>query len=156
MVDLRKLLRPRWFAVGAIVVLVTLQFKTVDRSNPPIQSDIGTSPEIKGLLRRACYDCHSNETKWPWYSYVAPASWFVAGHVDDARGHLNYSEWPAFDLEEQEHLFEEMWEMLSEGEMPLKSYTLIHRDARLTDEERAALLEWVRPAGSAGAEDEGR
>ncbi len=155
MADLRKLLRPRWFAVGAIVILVALQFKTVDRSNPLIQSDIGTSAEIKEILRRACYDCHSNETKWPWYSYVAPMSWFVAGHVDDARGHLNYSEWPAFDLEEQEHLFEEMWEMLSEGEMPLKSYTLIHRDARLTDGERDVLLEWVRP-GSVGAEDEGR
>ena len=155
MADLRKLLRPRWFAVGAIVILVALQFKTVDRSNPPVQSDIGTSAEIKEILRRACYDCHSNETEWPWYSYVAPMSWFVAGHVDDARGHLNYSEWPAFDLEEQEHLFEEMWEMLSEGEMPLKSYTLIHRDARLTDGERDVLLEWVRP-GSVGAEDEGR
>ena len=155
MADLRRLLQPRWFAVGAIVILVALQFKTVDRSNPPVQSDIGTSAEIKEILRRACYDCHSNETNWPWYSYVAPASWFVAGHVDHGRGHLNYSEWPTFDLEEQEHLFEEMWEMLSEGEMPLKSYTLIHRDARLTYEERAALLEWVRP-GSAGAEDEGR
>ena len=155
MADLRKLLRPRWFAVGAIIILVALQFKTVDRSNPPVQSDIGTSTEIKEILRRACYDCHSNETEWPWYSYVAPMSWFVAGHVDHARGHLNYSEWPAFDLEEQEHLFEEMWEMLSEGEMPLKSYTLIHRDARLTDDERAVLLEWVRP-GSVGAEDEGR
>ncbi len=155
MADLRKLLRPRWFAVGAIVILVALQFKTVDRSNPPVQSDIGTSTEIKEILRRACYDCHSNETEWPWYSYVAPMSWFVAGHVDNARGHLNYSEWPAFDREEQEHLFEEMWEMLSEGEMPLKSYTLIHRDARLTDDERAVLLEWVRP-GSVGAEDEGR
>jgi hypothetical protein len=145
MAALRKLLRPRWFAVGTIVILVALQFKTVDRSNPPVQSDIGTSAEIKEMLRRACYDCHSNETNWPWYSYVAPMSWFVAGHVDHGRGHLNYSEWPAFDLEEQEHLFEEMWEMLSEGEMPLKSYTLIHRDARLSDTEREVLLQWVRP-----------
>jgi len=145
MADLRKLLRPRWFAVGAIVILVVLQFKPVGRSNPPVKTDIGTSAEIKEILRRACYDCHSNETRWPWYSYVAPASWFVAGHVDHARGHLNFSEWPVFDMEEQEHLFEEMWEVMSEGEMPLKSYTLMHRDARLSDTEREVLLQWIRP-----------
>ena len=145
MADLRKSLRPRWFAVGAIVILVVLQFKPVGRSNPPVQTDIDTSAEIKEVLRRACYDCHSNETHWPWYSYVAPVSWFVVGHVDQGRRHLNFSEWPVFDVEEQEHLFEEMWEVLSEGEMPLKSYTVIHRDARLSDTEREVLLQWIRP-----------
>jgi hypothetical protein len=145
MADLRKLLRPRWLAVGAIAIVVVLQFKPVDRSNPPVQSDIGTSGEIRELLRRACYDCHSNETRWPWYSYVAPVSWFVVGHVDHGRGNLNFSEWPVFDLDEQEHLFEEMWDVMSAGEMPLKSYTLMHRDARLTDREREALMQWIRP-----------
>ncbi|UCD25742.1 MAG: heme-binding domain-containing protein [Gemmatimonadota bacterium] len=154
MADVRKLLRPRWFAIGVILIFAALQLKTVDRSNPPVQSDIGTSPEIKEILRRACYDCHSNETRWPWYSYIAPMSWFVAGHVDHGRGHLNYSEWPTFDLDEQEHLFEEMWEVLSEGEMPLRSYTLIHWDARLTEDERSMLLEWVRP-GSTESEGDG-
>ena len=155
MPDLRSALRPRWIAVGAVVVLIALQFKPVDRSNPPVQSDIGTSPEIKEILRRACYDCHSNETDWPWYSYIAPMSWFVTGHVDHGRGHLNYSEWPVFDLDEQEHLFEEMWDELSAGEMPLRSYTLIHRNARLTDDELNALLEWARP-GSTAPEAENR
>jgi hypothetical protein len=150
---MKKLLKPRWVALLAAIVLVAIQLKPVSRSNPPIQSEIGTSNEIRDLLRRACYDCHSNETRWPWYSYVAPVSWLVVGHVDDARGHLNFSEWPAFDVEEQAHLFEEMWEEVSQGQMPLRSYTLMHRDARLSDEAREALLQWMRPEPPAGVGD---
>jgi hypothetical protein len=152
---MKRLRKTRWFVLAVLAVLAAIQLKPVNRSNPPVQSALATSSEIEHLLRRACYDCHSNETRWPWYSYVAPVSWFVTGDVNEARSHLNFSEWPAFDMEEQEHLFEEMWEEVSEGQMPLWSYKLMHRDARLTDEERAALLQWMRP-GSLTEDDEGR
>ncbi len=144
MANLRKILRPRYVALAVAALLVIIQLKPVTRDNPPIQNEIGVSSEIMDLLRRACYDCHSNETKWPWYSRVAPVSWLVADHVEEGRGHLNFSEWPAFDVEEQEHLFEEMEEVMEEGEMPLKSYLVLHREARLTREEREALLRWIR------------
>jgi hypothetical protein len=144
MANLRTMLRPRSVAVAVVAVLVIIQFKPVKRDNPPIQNEIGASPEIMAILDRACYDCHSNETEWPWYSHVAPISWFVTDHVAEAREHLNFSEWPEFDMEEQEHLFEEMEEEVEDEEMPLKSYLMLHREARLTPDDREVLLRWVR------------
>jgi hypothetical protein len=144
MANLRTMLRPRSVALAVVAVLVIIQFKPVTRDNPPIQNEIGASPEIMAILDRACYDCHSNETEWPWYSHVAPISWFVTDHVAEAREHLNFSEWPEFDMEEQEHLFEEMEEEVEDEEMPLKSYLMLHREARLTPDDREVLLRWVR------------
>lgn len=144
MANLRTMLRPRSIALAVVAVLLIIQFKPVKRDNPPIQNEVGASPEIMAILERACYDCHSNETEWPWYSHVAPISWFVAGHVAEAREHLNFSEWPAFDMEEQQHLFEEMEEEVEDEEMPLKSYLMLHREARLTPDDREVLLRWIR------------
>jgi hypothetical protein len=144
MAKFKTILRPRSIALAVLAVVVIIQFKPVTRDNPPTQNEIGASPEIMVILRRACYDCHSNETKWPWYSRVAPISWFVAGHVEHGRGNVNFSEWPAFDMEEEEHLFEEMEEEVEGGEMPLKSYLILHPEARLTPEERETLLRWIR------------
>jgi hypothetical protein len=150
----RRLFTTRWFGMAVLVILVALQFKPVDRSNPPIQSELRTPDEVGPLLRRACYDCHSNQTRWPWYSYVAPVSWFVTGHVEHARRHLNFTEWPVSDLEEQEDLFEEIHEEVSEGNMPLWSYTLMHRDARLTVAERDLLLQWASRSGRQTGDEE--
>jgi hypothetical protein len=144
MAKFKTILRPRSIALAVLAVVVIIQFKPVTRDNPATQNEIGASPEIMVILRRACYDCHSNETKWPWYSRVAPISWFVAGHVEHGRGNVNFSEWPAFDMEEEEHLFEEMEEEVEGGEMPLKSYLILHPEARLTPEERETLLRWIR------------
>jgi hypothetical protein len=147
---IRKVLRPRWVVGGLLVLVVGRQLVPVERTNPPVETEIQTSGQIASLLRRACYDCHSNETVWPWYSRVAPTSWFVARHVNHARSHLNFSEWPQFDLEEQEHLFEEMWEEVSEGAMPLRSYLWMHSEARLSEAERDTLLRWMRPESELG------
>jgi len=126
------------------LILIGIQFVPVHRVNTPAQLELKAPAAIEPILRRACYDCHSNETQWPWYSYVAPMSWFVIGHVNEARGDLNFSEWPVFDFELQEHAFEDIEEQVSKGKMPLRSYTLIHRDAKLSDEDRDALLRWAR------------
>jgi hypothetical protein len=99
--------------------------------------------EVEAVLRKACYDCHSHETAWPWYSYVAPVSWWVVDHVEHGRGHLNFSDWPALDFQEQQHLFEEIAEMLEEDEMPLTSYRLLHGDARLSADEIQLLMSWA-------------
>ncbi len=126
-------------------LLVLIQFWPVKRTNPPVTSDVVASTEVKALLRRACYDCHSNETRWPWYSRVAPVSWLLADHVKDGRKDLNFSEWPVLDFEAQQEAFEDITKQLQEGKMPLLSYKLGHPESWLNAEERAVLLDWARP-----------
>jgi hypothetical protein len=94
------------------------------------------------VFRTACYDCHSNETRWPWYGYVAPVSWLVAHDVRDGREELNFSEWSLLLDEDAEELREEIWEEVEEGEMPLRKYRWMHSDARLSEEQRRVLREW--------------
>jgi hypothetical protein len=137
----------RWGGLAMAAILAGIQLIPVNRTNPPVQSEVDAPDDVAAILRRACYDCHSNKTEWPWYSYVAPMSWLVVDHVNHGRGDLNFSEWPILDFEAKEHAFKDIQEQISEGEMPLKSYTLIHRDARLSDHERDRLLLWARSQG---------
>jgi hypothetical protein len=88
-------------------------------------------------------DCHSNETVWPWYSNVAPVKFFVARHVEEGREHLNLSTWGQMSARDQDHALEEIVEVLEEGEMPLKSYTATHADARLSDAQKQAIMDWA-------------
>ena len=132
---------------GALVLLLAaaaIQMVPVDRTNPPVVSDVDAPAEVKEVLRRACYDCHSNQTDWPWYSHVAPLSWFVADHVRVGRKDLNFSEWPAFDRELQELAKADIREQVAGGTMPLTSYTWLHPEARLTDAEREVIVAWTR------------
>jgi len=139
-----------------LALAIGIQFVAVERTNPEVVSDFDGPPEIEALLRRACYDCHSNETVWPWYSKVAPMSWMLSEHVLDGRKHLNFSEW---DEEEAWDSYEEIGEAVASGEMPLKGYLLLHGEAKLSDEEKTALLVWCgyeEPGGGdgdAGAQD---
>ena len=126
-----------------VVALIGIQVVPVERSNPPSKWDVTAPDSVRRILRRACYDCHSNETEWPWYSRVAPFSWIVTSHVREARGDLNFSEWPRFDAELERMELREIAEEVSEGEMPLWSYTMIHRDARLHDREREIIVRWA-------------
>jgi len=87
----RKIMKIAFFILVAVFVLA--QAIRVERLNPPVQAEITADPAVKPLLRRACYDCHSNETVWPWYSNVAPASWLIASDVEEGRSNLNFSEW---------------------------------------------------------------
>jgi len=139
---LRKL--ALWSVVGLAVVFLLMQFKQPDRTNPPVESEINAPAEIAAILERSCYNCHSHETDWPWYSYVAPVSWWVGEHVEHARGDLNFSQWPVLEFEELEHMFHEIDEQIAKGEMPLNSYLILHSEARLSDEEKAALRSWAQ------------
>jgi hypothetical protein len=128
---------------GAVVVLfLAIQLVPVDRSNPPVVADFDGPPDVEAVLRGSCYDCHSHETEWPWYSYVAPSSWLVAHDVEEAREHLNLSSWGTYDARRQAKLAEEMWEEVEDGEMPLLMFRLAHPDARLTETDRATLRAW--------------
>ena len=130
-------------AFAVLALLVAIQFVPVERSNPPVRAEIQVAGEVRAVLERSCFDCHSNRTRWPWYSRVAPVSWYVVRHVSHARGDLNLSEWPVHDFESQKYFLAEMKEVLEEGEMPLDSYLLVHRGARLSAAERALLLDWI-------------
>ena len=132
----------RWCAAGALLLLLLMQLVPAERTNPPVISDIDAPAEIREILRRSCYDCHSHETRWPWYSYVAPMSWFVVDHVDDGRADLNFSDWPVFDFEAQDLAFEDIGQQIEQGEMPLTSYLLLHPSARLSDDDKRRLLRW--------------
>jgi len=132
------------FVLVVALALVAIQFVPVERTNPPARGETPSAPpEVASVLRKACFDCHSNETRWPWYSRVAPVSWLVADDVREGRKHLNFSEWSLLDRSSREGALREIHEMVEEGEMPLAIYRLAHPEARLTDEEKAALLRWA-------------
>ena len=132
------------FLLGVVVFLVIIQIFPARRTNPPVRSDIKAPAAVKAILRRACYDCHSHETRWPWYSRVAPVSWWLVSHVNEARGDLNFSEWPAFDRELLGMALRDIEKQISEDKMPLPSYRIMHPPARLSEAERQALIDWAR------------
>lgn len=103
--------------------------------------------EIHTLLQKKCYDCHSNNTAYPWYSYVQPIAWWMNSHVVEGKEHLNFSNFASYDKKKAEHKLEELVEVLTEGEMPLKSYTLIHREAIMSPEEVTTIRNWVSSLG---------
>jgi len=127
-----------------LIVVIGIQLYPVDRTNPPVQSDFSGPEEVKEVLTVACYDCHSNETQWPWYSYVAPISWFVADHVEEGRAEFNLSEWDAIDEMRQQKIRREMWEEVEEGEMPLPPYLFLHSEAKLSAAQKKVLKEWAK------------
>jgi hypothetical protein len=98
--------------------------------------------EIALILRNSCYDCHSNETRFPWYGYVAPARWLVIKDINEGRKELNFSNWNRLEKREQISLLQDMIEEVEDGHMPLPVYTLIHTDAKLNDAEKKKLSEW--------------
>jgi len=99
-------------------VFTAIQFVPVSRSNPPVKGDIPAPPEIKALLKNACYDCHSHESVWPSYSRVAPISWLIASDVKEGRGKMNFSKWSDYRPTKQGMLLDDAAEQIQQGEMP--------------------------------------
>jgi hypothetical protein len=100
-------------------------------------------PEIAAIFERSCRDCHSYNTQWPWYSHIAPASWFLISHVNEGRRHLNFSEWASYDSKKARKKLEDICNEVEEGVMPLKSYLLLHSEAKLSPDEVQKICEWV-------------
>ncbi len=134
----------RRLALAAGVLFVAAQFVPVDRTNPPVEQDVAAPADVDAILRRACYDCHSNETTWPWYSRVAPASWLVAYDTHQGREELNFSTWNRLSASERRDVLNEAWEEIERGSMPLPIYLPLHPDARLSDADKAAVEAWVK------------
>ncbi len=139
--------KSRLVIVSLAGVFVALQFVPVERSNPPVSGDVAAPPPVDAILRRSCYDCHSNETRWPWYAKVAPVSWLVARDVNHGREHLNFSEWAPLPAGKKRHKLKEVWEEVEEGEMPLAIYLFMHGDAKVAPDELGAIHDWALGAG---------
>jgi hypothetical protein len=131
-----------------VIIFIGIQFVPVDKTNPPVTGEINAPENVMQILRTSCYDCHSNEVKWPWYSNIAPASWLVAYDVHEAREHMNFSEWQSYSAEDKAEDIEEIWEEVEEGEMPLWYYLILHSEAELSESDKAVLKDWVDSGGS--------
>ena len=102
------------------------------------------SAEVQAIVKKACYDCHSNNTKYPCYTNIQPLGWWINNHVVEGKGELNFSEFATYKAKRANHKLEEVAEQLAEHEMPLSSYTFIHQEARLTDAEQQLLIDWAK------------
>jgi hypothetical protein len=145
----------KWTLLGLVFALAAIQAVPVDRTNPPIETEVPAPDAVRAVLRGSCYDCHSHESAWPWYSRVAPVSWLVARDVCEARSELNFSAWNRRSAEDQAEAPEEIWEEVEEGEMPPWFYLPLHREARLSDADRAILRDWAAASGSRSGHGEG-
>ncbi len=136
--------------IALSAILVIIQFFRIDKTNPPVIQEndfltITNPPEdISKMIKSACYDCHSNESKYPWYTNISPISWWVKDHINEGRRELNFSEWGTFKDKRKKHKLEEVYEEVEEGEMPLESYLIIHDEAKLTTDQKTALINWFK------------
>ena len=134
-----------------LVLVVGIQFIPIDRTNPPVTGEIPASAAIASILKRSCYDCHSNETEWPWYSRVAPVAFLIARDVHEGRRHLNFSTWTQYSQARQAKAVKEIGEQVAKGEMPMGIYLPMHPHARLSDADKAAIDAWVKSSAAAPA-----
>lgn len=137
------------YSLGSLlVVFLLIQLHRPVRSNPPIDPSetismgLDIPEEVDAILRRSCYNCHSNETKWPWYSSIAPASWLVASDVKNARQYMNFSTWNTYRKAKRLSLLESICNVTSGKLMPLPQYLLLHPEAKLTHDEIEILCQW--------------
>jgi len=135
--------------VFLLVVLVVLQFIRPDLSNNAtaassnnINNSFNVPADIDQVLKTSCYDCHSNKTTYPWYAAIQPVGWWLQNHIEEGKHELNLDEFGTYNLRRQYKKLEEISEQVDEGEMPLSSYTIIHKNAKLTLEQKRQLVGW--------------
>lgn len=132
-----------------LIALIILQFfhPKKNKSAGPQPNYIGNAftipADVKTILAKACNDCHSNNTSYPWYAKIQPVHWWLDKHIVNGRKHINYDEYTNKSLRYQYHKMEETVEMVKEGEMPLNSYTWVHKDAILSDPEKNKIIDWA-------------
>ena len=136
-------------AIVLIAAFIVVQFFRPDRTNPPVvqaetlESSVPVPENVEQILKRSCNDCHSNQTIYPWYSNISPFSWLLQQHIDEGRQKLNFSVWNTFDAKKKARKLDEVCDQITTGEMPLNQYLWIHRDAKLSDEDKKLLCDWV-------------
>jgi len=135
-----------WIVLG---IFVFIQFVPVDRENPigdknnDLLVQTQAPADVQALMKSACYDCHSNETVWPKYAYVAPISFVIAAHVEEGREHLNFSDWATYDREDHPYILKHMKKAIDKGAMPMSGYVKLHSDAEMTDARKVLLNSWI-------------
>jgi hypothetical protein len=137
--------KTRKILVPIILVLGLIQFIPHNRKAVSVDSNAAfttANVEVQNILDKACMDCHSNTSVYPWYSNVVPLNYWIDNHINEGREHLNFSEWNSYPLADRTEMIEEITEVINEKEMPLLSYWLIHWDAKLTDAERKTLVDF--------------
>ena len=134
--------------IGIVFFVLVIQFFRIDKINPPMKPEMDfikithTPITVGTILKTSCYDCHSNESAYPWYTNVAPFSWWIKHHINEGREKLNFSEWGSYTSKKTDHKLEECIEQIQEGEMPMSSYLLVHKEATLNKEQKQLLMDW--------------
>ena len=137
--------------IGFVALFILLQFFRPDRNlSNDLTNDISTRYHLPGevydVLKGSCYDCHSNKSEYPWYSYIQPVAWWVNGHITNGKRHLNFSDFTSLPVANQNRKLEETIDQVDNNEMPLASYTYmgLHKEANLTDNQRKLIIDWAR------------
>lgn len=141
--------RKKKILLGILTALVVIQFIQIDKSNPEYDKSqsfevIEGDNEYTATLVDACYDCHSYETEYPWYTYTQPVGWWIRGHIRGGRTKLNFSEWGKLSTADKEHKFHEMAEEVVEGHMPPGGFVNMHPEAEISEESKSALIHWLK------------
>ncbi len=136
--------------LGILLLLLLMQFARIDKTNPPADASkdmitmMKPPAEMATMIKNTCYDCHSNHTQYPWYTNIAPLSWWIKNHINHGREHLNFSEWGNYSADKRQHKMEECYEWVEETRMPIFSYVVAHPEAKMTAEERAKMVKWFK------------
>jgi hypothetical protein len=136
--------------VSLLIIFVIAQFFGPDKNEGSLESitaftnDTKPSDEVMMTLEATCFDCHSNNSRYPWYNNITPVNYWMAEHIKDAKKHLNFSEWDSYSVKKKDHKLDEVIEMVEKKEMPLPSYTWTHEDAKLTDKQIEELISWAK------------
>ena len=140
----------KYVVYALLLFLVVAQFFPIDKTNPPADQSLDfvtieqPTNVMESIIKATCYDCHSHETKYPWYTNVAPVSWWVKGHIDNGVKKLNFSEWGAYSDKKRKHKLEECVEFVEETRMPILSYIIAHSEARMSEEERTEMVAYFK------------
>jgi len=132
-----------------VVLFLGIQVVRPARTNPAVDESqtifarTQMTPSVAAILNRSCNDCHSNKTVWPWYTQLAPVSWWLSNHVNEGRHNLNYSEWGHLNADRQERKLRQICDQVQDGNMPLSSYLPMHPKARLSEEDKKTLCDWT-------------
>ena len=139
--------------VVLLAILIVLQFFRPEKniaeglSDADVSYAITVPTNIHTILQEKCYDCHSNNTSYPWYSNFQPVAWWMVDHIEEGKEELNFSDFKKYSEKKANHKLEEVSEMIKDDEMPLPSYTLVHRSAKLTSEEKTRINAWIKSMG---------
>lgn len=136
--------------LALLIVFIAIQFIQPARNTngqvlpTDISKAVSVPENVKTILQTSCYDCHSNHTNYPWYNYVQPTAWILANHIKHGKKDLNFNEFGSYSIRKQQSKLKAIADQIKDGEMPLPSYTLIHRNARLTQEQKDLIISWAQ------------